>query len=198
MKGQRGPCQTDSLKIGSPEIVPGVQSKAKSQDVSPCCQATARASAWITQINVSMSLSVSRVRNSWLNLLTSLEFISAFVFWSPLTVLLPFSPGIGGFMVRQRSKTGQGKTKRCLSRKDSTGSLLENPAGKDEGTVRLKFKSKLQFGPWEQGRQCFSFYIQYVGYIWNKGAGRRIKVAGGHLFWRSLKIFMANILDYLE
>ncbi|XP_047667134.1 histone-lysine N-methyltransferase 2C isoform X10 [Tachysurus fulvidraco] len=45
----------------------------------------------------------------------------------------PYRPGIGGFMVRQRSKTGQGKTKRCLSRKDSTGSLLENPAGKDEG-----------------------------------------------------------------
>ncbi|KAF4087760.1 hypothetical protein AMELA_G00074310 [Ameiurus melas] len=45
----------------------------------------------------------------------------------------PYRPGIGGFMVRQRSKTGQGKTKRCLSRKDSTGSLVENPTGKDEG-----------------------------------------------------------------
>ncbi|XP_060778551.1 histone-lysine N-methyltransferase 2C isoform X9 [Neoarius graeffei] len=45
----------------------------------------------------------------------------------------PYRPGIGGFMVRQRSKTGQGKTKRCLSRKDSTGSLRENPTGKDEG-----------------------------------------------------------------
>ncbi|XP_046702337.1 histone-lysine N-methyltransferase 2C isoform X2 [Silurus meridionalis] len=45
----------------------------------------------------------------------------------------PYRPGIGGFMVRQRSKTGQGKTKRCLSRKDSTGSLVENPTGKDDG-----------------------------------------------------------------
>ncbi|KAK3572272.1 hypothetical protein QTP86_029686 [Hemibagrus guttatus] len=40
---------------------------------------------------------------------------------------------IGGFMVRQRSKTGQGKAKRCLSRKGSTGLLVENPTGKDEG-----------------------------------------------------------------
>ncbi|XP_058251274.1 histone-lysine N-methyltransferase 2C isoform X1 [Hemibagrus wyckioides] len=45
----------------------------------------------------------------------------------------PYRPGIGGFMVRQRSKTGQGKAKRCLSRKDSTGSIVENPTGKDEG-----------------------------------------------------------------
>lgn len=40
-------------------------------------------------------------------------------------------------MVRQRSKTGQGKTKRCLSRKDSTGSLVENPTGKEEGKVEI-------------------------------------------------------------
>lgn len=40
-------------------------------------------------------------------------------------------------MVRQRSKTGQGKAKRCLSRKDSTGSLVENPTGKDEGKVEI-------------------------------------------------------------
>ncbi|XP_049336810.1 histone-lysine N-methyltransferase 2C isoform X2 [Astyanax mexicanus] len=45
----------------------------------------------------------------------------------------PYRPGIGGFMVRQRSKTGQGKAKRSLSRKDSTGSLTENPLGKEEG-----------------------------------------------------------------
>ncbi|XP_053350621.1 histone-lysine N-methyltransferase 2C isoform X4 [Clarias gariepinus] len=45
----------------------------------------------------------------------------------------PYRPGIGGFMVRQRSKTGQGKNKRCLIRKDSTGSFLENPPGKEEG-----------------------------------------------------------------
>ncbi|XP_036437673.1 histone-lysine N-methyltransferase 2C isoform X1 [Colossoma macropomum] len=45
----------------------------------------------------------------------------------------PYRPGIGGFMVRQRSKTGQGKAKRSLIRKDSTGSLTENPMGKEEG-----------------------------------------------------------------
>ncbi|XP_069047073.1 histone-lysine N-methyltransferase 2C isoform X5 [Lepisosteus oculatus] len=45
----------------------------------------------------------------------------------------PYRPGIGGFMVRQRSRTGQGKTKRSLSRKDSTGSVSENLAGKEEG-----------------------------------------------------------------
>ncbi|KAI2649197.1 Histone-lysine N-methyltransferase 2C [Labeo rohita] len=45
----------------------------------------------------------------------------------------PYRPGIGGFMVRQRSKAGQGKGKRCLSRKDSTSSLTENFTGKEEG-----------------------------------------------------------------
>ncbi|XP_063062990.1 histone-lysine N-methyltransferase 2C isoform X3 [Engraulis encrasicolus] len=45
----------------------------------------------------------------------------------------PYRPGIGGFMVRQRSRTGQGKTKRSLSRKDSSGSLNDNPLGKEEG-----------------------------------------------------------------
>ncbi|XP_064202618.1 histone-lysine N-methyltransferase 2C-like isoform X6 [Anguilla rostrata] len=45
----------------------------------------------------------------------------------------PYRPGIGGFMVRQRSRAGQGKAKRSLSRKDSSGSVSENPLGKDEG-----------------------------------------------------------------
>ncbi|XP_061096332.1 histone-lysine N-methyltransferase 2C-like isoform X3 [Conger conger] len=40
----------------------------------------------------------------------------------------PYRPGIGGFMVRQRSRTGQGKAKRSLSRNDSSGSV-----GKEEG-----------------------------------------------------------------
>lgn len=42
-------------------------------------------------------------------------------------------PGIGGFMVRQRSRTGQGIAKRSLSRKASTWSLPENPMCKEEG-----------------------------------------------------------------
>ncbi|XP_030016154.1 histone-lysine N-methyltransferase 2C isoform X2 [Sphaeramia orbicularis] len=47
----------------------------------------------------------------------------------------PYRPGIGGFMVRQRSRPGQGpgKAKRSLCRKDSSGSVSENPLGKDEG-----------------------------------------------------------------
>ncbi|XP_055784566.1 histone-lysine N-methyltransferase 2C-like isoform X7 [Salvelinus fontinalis] len=45
----------------------------------------------------------------------------------------PYRPGIGGFMVRQRSRTGQGKAKRSLSRKYSAGSLPENPMCKEEG-----------------------------------------------------------------
>ncbi|KAI1891323.1 hypothetical protein AGOR_G00142620 [Albula goreensis] len=45
----------------------------------------------------------------------------------------PYRPGIGGFMVRQRSRTGQGKAKRSLSRKDSSGSVSENVTGKEEG-----------------------------------------------------------------
>lgn len=38
-------------------------------------------------------------------------------------------------MVRQRSRPGQGpgKAKRLLCRKDSSGSVSENPIGKDEG-----------------------------------------------------------------
>ncbi|XP_057189086.1 histone-lysine N-methyltransferase 2C isoform X3 [Triplophysa rosa] len=42
----------------------------------------------------------------------------------------PYRPGIGGFMVRQRNRTGPGRTKPAPSRKDSTGS--ENLQGKDE------------------------------------------------------------------
>ncbi|KAM9308003.1 histone-lysine N-methyltransferase 2C [Gastrophryne carolinensis] len=44
----------------------------------------------------------------------------------------PYRPGIGGFMVRQRSRTGQGKSKRSLSRKDSSGSVSELVLGKDD------------------------------------------------------------------
>uniref|UniRef100_A0A671RS73 [histone H3]-lysine(4) N-methyltransferase n=1 Tax=Sinocyclocheilus anshuiensis TaxID=1608454 RepID=A0A671RS73_9TELE len=42
----------------------------------------------------------------------------------------PYRPGIGGFMVRQRNRTGPGRTKQALVRKDSTGS--ETLHGKDE------------------------------------------------------------------
>ncbi|KAI4898222.1 hypothetical protein NFI96_005840, partial [Prochilodus magdalenae] len=45
----------------------------------------------------------------------------------------PYRPGIGGFMVRQRNRTGPGKTKPALGRKDSTGSVSETQQGKDEG-----------------------------------------------------------------
>uniref|UniRef100_A0A8D0LC28 HMG box domain-containing protein n=1 Tax=Sphenodon punctatus TaxID=8508 RepID=A0A8D0LC28_SPHPU len=45
----------------------------------------------------------------------------------------PYRPGIGGFMVRQRSRTGQGKTKRSLSRKDSSGSVSEQLPSREEG-----------------------------------------------------------------
>ncbi|KAM4704791.1 histone-lysine N-methyltransferase 2C [Rhinophrynus dorsalis] len=44
----------------------------------------------------------------------------------------PYRPGIGGFMVRQRSRTGQGKAKRSLSRKDSSGSVSELLPSRDE------------------------------------------------------------------
>ncbi|XP_038654347.1 histone-lysine N-methyltransferase 2C isoform X4 [Scyliorhinus canicula] len=44
----------------------------------------------------------------------------------------PYRPGIGGFMVRQRSRTGQNKTKRSLSRKNSTGSVSQMMAGKED------------------------------------------------------------------
>uniref|UniRef100_UPI00398F2E3E histone-lysine N-methyltransferase 2C n=1 Tax=Pristiophorus japonicus TaxID=55135 RepID=UPI00398F2E3E len=47
----------------------------------------------------------------------------------------PYRPGIGGFMVRQRSRTGQNKTKCSLSRKNSTGSVCEMMAGKGDGWV---------------------------------------------------------------
>ncbi|XP_051556784.1 histone-lysine N-methyltransferase 2C isoform X3 [Myxocyprinus asiaticus] len=42
----------------------------------------------------------------------------------------PYRPGIGGFMVRQRNRTGPARTKPALGRKDSTG--FENLQGKDE------------------------------------------------------------------
>ncbi|KAM5303510.1 histone-lysine N-methyltransferase 2C isoform 9-T9 [Glossophaga mutica] len=45
----------------------------------------------------------------------------------------PYRPGIGGFMVRQRSRTGQGKAKRCVIRKDSSGSVSEQLPGREDG-----------------------------------------------------------------
>ncbi|EPY88415.1 hypothetical protein CB1_000174005 [Camelus ferus] len=47
----------------------------------------------------------------------------------------PYRPGIGGFMVRQRSRTGQGKTKRSVIRKDSSGSVSEQLTSRDDGTA---------------------------------------------------------------
>lgn len=41
--------------------------------------------------------------------------------------------GIGGFMVRQRSRTGQGKAKRGVVRKDSSGSVPEQLPSRDDG-----------------------------------------------------------------
>ena len=45
----------------------------------------------------------------------------------------PYRPGIGGFMVRQRSRTGQGKAKRSVVRKDSSGSISEQLPSRDDG-----------------------------------------------------------------
>ncbi|KAL6032239.1 hypothetical protein STEG23_032379, partial [Scotinomys teguina] len=45
----------------------------------------------------------------------------------------PYRPGIGGFMVRQRSRTGQGKAKRSVIRKDSSGSISEQLPSRDDG-----------------------------------------------------------------
>ncbi|XP_016019394.2 histone-lysine N-methyltransferase 2C isoform X10 [Rousettus aegyptiacus] len=45
----------------------------------------------------------------------------------------PYRPGIGGFMVRQRSRTGQGKAKRSVVRKDSSGSVCEPLPARDDG-----------------------------------------------------------------
>lgn len=45
----------------------------------------------------------------------------------------PYRPGIGGFMVRQRSRTGQGKAKRGVVRKDSSGSVPEQLPSRDDG-----------------------------------------------------------------
>ncbi|KAI5103767.1 histone-lysine N-methyltransferase 2C isoform X5, partial [Silurus meridionalis] len=49
----------------------------------------------------------------------------------------PYRPGIGGFMVRQRNRAGQNKTKPDLSRKDSSGSVSETQQGKDDGWADL-------------------------------------------------------------
>lgn len=42
-------------------------------------------------------------------------------------------------MVRQRSRTGQGKTKRSVIRKDSSGSISEQLPSRDDGTVLVFF-----------------------------------------------------------
>ncbi|KAM9500181.1 histone-lysine N-methyltransferase 2C isoform 4-T4 [Clarias gariepinus] len=49
----------------------------------------------------------------------------------------PYRPGIGGFMVRQRNRTGQSKAKPALSRKDSSGSVSETQQGRDDGWADL-------------------------------------------------------------
>lgn len=76
-----------------------------------------------------MQLSHLPAGQSWLS----------FLLWNTVLIdVLNFSflLGIGGFMVRQRSRTGQGKTKRSLSRKDSSGSVSEQLPGRDEGKDR--------------------------------------------------------------
>lgn len=40
-------------------------------------------------------------------------------------------------MVRQRSRTGQGKTKRSVIRKDSSGSISEQLPSRDDGMVLI-------------------------------------------------------------
>lgn len=42
-------------------------------------------------------------------------------------------------MVRQRSRTGQGKAKRSLIRKDSSGSISEQLPSRDDGIVLIFF-----------------------------------------------------------
>lgn len=49
------------------------------------------------------------------------------------------SAGIGGFMVRQRNRTGQSKTNPALSRKDSSGSVSETQQGKEDGQNVTRF-----------------------------------------------------------
>lgn len=79
-------------------------------------------------------------------------------------------------MVRQRSKTGQGKNKRCLSRKDSSGSLVENTTVKDEGKDKVP------------GLTCgirvamLAVFTTSIGLILGVG-GINKKSMGGYLFW---------------
>lgn len=72
-------------------------------------------------------------------------------------------------MVRQRSKTGQGKTKRCLSRKDSTGSLVENPAGKDEGMVEITVRIPVHVFAQVPGFGLPVVAFFTTNYVWSKG-----------------------------
>lgn len=48
-------------------------------------------------------------------------------------------------MVRQRSRTGQGKAKRSLIRKDSSGSISEQLPSRDDGIVLIFF----DLTPWD-------------------------------------------------
>lgn len=59
--------------------------------------------------------------------------VTQFIFWI----------GIGGFMVRQRSRTGQGKNRRSVIRKDSSGSISEQLPGRDDGMVLSLFHQAL-------------------------------------------------------
>lgn len=43
-------------------------------------------------------------------------------------------------MVRQRSRTGQGKAKRSVIRKDSSGSVSEQLPGREDGTDSIRSK----------------------------------------------------------
>nr|XP_055233376.1 histone-lysine N-methyltransferase 2C-like [Gorilla gorilla gorilla] len=52
----------------------------------------------------------------------------------------PYRPGIGGFMVRQRSRTGQGKTKRSVIRKDSSGSVSEQLPCRDDVHPQMNYQ----------------------------------------------------------
>lgn len=70
-------------------------------------------------------------------------------------------------MVRQRSRPGQGpsKAKRSLCRKDSSGSISENPIGKDEGLCTNNISTHLHHSTLcSLLLPCFSicFYLFYL------------------------------------
>ena len=53
-------------------------------------------------------------------------------------------------MVRQRSRTGQGKTKRSVIRKDSSGSISEQLPNRDDGMVLILFNSLFLLSLWKR------------------------------------------------